>query len=194
MEIKLFSDIVCPFCYIAEATIIPALIKNHNVSFLRLGMELHPKTPPGGVDISDERYAPFRAYVEQYARSFNMDGIRLPEKTYNTRKFQLVAEAAREQGRLDIFWQAGMEAYWKEQAPLDDDTVLEQLATLSGMPSGSVRAALDNMAFALRLDKRRYNALKLGVQTLPAFMWGRQAILGCQPLETFRKAFQKNME
>ena len=188
MEIKLFTDVVCPYCYIAEKKLTPYLKNNFRVSFIILGMELHPETPAGGVDITHERYQPFRTHVEKFARAFNMDDLRIPERSYNTRKLLLLAESAREQGRLNRFWQQALDAYWQDQAALDDDTVLKQLAQVSGLAPGSTASALNNMEFALRLDKRRYNALRLGVHTLPAFMWGTQAVLGCQPPEVFHKA------
>ncbi len=191
MTIKLFSDIICPFCYIAEETIIPYLKARYGVDFLYLGMELHPQTPPGGVHIDDPRYAPFKAYVEKFAAAFNLPDVRMPEKTYNTRKALLMAEYARDAGRLPEFWQALLHAYWKEQINLEDETVLAQVATLCGLDSAQAVAAPANMEYQLRLDKRRYNAQKLGLTTLPAFMWDKQAILGCQPAEVFDRALGK---
>ncbi len=188
ITIKLFSDIICPFCFIAEETIIPMLKERHKVNFLYLGLELHPQTPAGGVHVDDPRYAPFKAYVEKFAAAFNLPEVRLPEKTYNTRKVLLMAEQARDAGLLPEFWQAMLHAYWREQIDLEDETVLGQVATRCGLEAPRALAALSNMEYQLRLDKRRYNAQKLGLTTLPAFMWGRQAILGCQPIEVFDRA------
>ena len=103
MEIRYFSDLICPFCYIAEHSVMIKLKETHGVSFLWLGMELHPETPP---------------------------------------------------------------------------------AIQAGLDSGEALLALTVPTYQLRLDKRRYNALGLGVKTLPAFMWDKKLLLFTWALPT----------
>ncbi len=192
MEIRYFSDLICPFCYIAEHSVMIKLKEVYGVSFLWLGMELHPETPPGGVDTSDARYRPFRLYVEKYARDFGLDNVPFPDKTYNTGKVLRLAEFARDKNKLDVFQKTAMQAYWNEGANLEDNGVLGQIAVQAGLDSGEALLALTVPTYQLRLDKRRYNALGLGVKTLPAFMWDKKLLLGCQGVDIFEQALNKS--
>ncbi len=192
MEMRYFSDLICPFCYIAEQSVMKQLSARHAVSFLWLGMELHPETPAGGVDTTDSRYRPFRQYVQKYANDFGLEKVPFPDKTYNTHKVLMIAEYAREKNKLDSFHSLAMQAYWQQGADLENETVLGQIATQAGLDAKAALLALDNMGYQLTLDKRRYNALKLGVQTLPAFMWGKKLLLGCQGIDVFEAALEKS--
>ncbi|KAA3614121.1 MAG: hypothetical protein D8M58_18170 [Calditrichaeota bacterium] len=191
LTIRLFSDVICPFCYIAEQTVMKQLAIKKSVSFLWLGMELHPETSIGGVLINDARYSDFRHYVQKFAADFGMDRLKIPDFVYNTHKLLLVAEYAREQDKLEEFRNLAYKAYWQENVNIEDDLILSQIVTACGMDGSSATSAFENLNYKLRLEKRRYNALQLGIKTLPGFMWGKKAIIGCHPYSAFEKTFQK---
>ncbi len=190
--IRLFSDVICPFCFIAEQTVMKEIEAKNGADFLWLGMELHPETPMGGILINDARYNGFREYVQKFARDFGMDGLRLPEYVYNTQKLLLVAEYARAEDKLGQFRKNAYTAYWQENANIEDTLILGEIAVASGLESNDAMMAIDNIGHKMTLEKRRYNALQLGIQTLPGFMWGTKAIIGCQPYREFEKAFEKD--
>ena len=112
-------------------------------------------------------------------------------RCFQTQRLLLVAEYARENDKLEKFRQVAMAAYWQENANMEDRLILEQIATASGLDGKAAIEAIDDISLKMRLEKRRYNALQLGIRTLPAFMWGKKAIIGCQPYKEFSKAFEK---
>src|SRR3954469_17292369 len=50
--LRLYTDFVCPFCFIAEQSTVPRLLKELDLTLDWYGFELHPSTPPGGVPLS----------------------------------------------------------------------------------------------------------------------------------------------
>ena len=59
LKVTLYSDIVCPFCYIAEVSSLRRLQEEFELDFDWRGFELHPNTPPGGRRL-DEVFGPER--------------------------------------------------------------------------------------------------------------------------------------
>ena len=52
LTLRLYTDFVCPFCFIAEQSTVPRLLAELDLTLDWYGFELHPSTPPGGVPLS----------------------------------------------------------------------------------------------------------------------------------------------
>jgi predicted DsbA family dithiol-disulfide isomerase len=52
LSFRLYSDFVCPFCFIAEASTVPRLLKELHLTMDWHGFELHPGTPRGGMALT----------------------------------------------------------------------------------------------------------------------------------------------
>ena len=50
IRIKMFSDYICPFCYLGKA-IIDKLKNRFDIELEHIGIEIHPETPISGVDL-----------------------------------------------------------------------------------------------------------------------------------------------
>ena len=46
--LRLYTDFVCPFCFIAEESSVPRLLREYDLELEWRGFELHPGTPKGG--------------------------------------------------------------------------------------------------------------------------------------------------
>lgn len=151
------------------------------------GFELHPETPPGGQRLADrygeQRFAEMAAYLRGFARAFGVQGMRIPERTPNTRKAMAVAEWARDQGRLHPFRRAAMDAHWREGRDLEDDAVLAVLARTAGLDPARAVAAATDPAFVARVDAMGAEAERAGVSGIPTFFVGERKVVGCQPYE-----------
>src|SRR5262245_42215326 len=49
---RLYTDFVCPFCFIAEESTVPALLRDYDLALDWRGFELHPGTPRGGMPLT----------------------------------------------------------------------------------------------------------------------------------------------
>jgi predicted DsbA family dithiol-disulfide isomerase len=76
------------------------------------GFELHPETPPGGKPIAErvprERLPQLKRGLREFAASFGVTDLELPDHIPNTRRVLAIAEYAREQGKLMAFRDAAM--------------------------------------------------------------------------------------
>jgi len=137
LTLKLYSDFICPFCYIAEHSTVERLVREYDVVLDWRGFELHPDTPPGGMPLKDlfpGRDLPaMHRHVQGYGRKFGVELPDPPKHLPNSRKALAVAEYARKEGKLDPFRRAMMHAYWKDGKDLEDPAVLKSAAKTAGL-------------------------------------------------------------
>ena len=75
IKIRMFSDYICPFCYLGEA-IIEKLKNRFDIEIEHMGIEIHPETPICGVDLrgrisgTDEMYENLRCRGREYGLNF----------------------------------------------------------------------------------------------------------------------------
>jgi predicted DsbA family dithiol-disulfide isomerase len=156
------------------------------------GFELHPDTPPGGERLADrygaQRFAAMRGHLLLFAASFGVDGLRVPDRTPNTRAALAVAEHARDRGRLHPFRAAAMDAHWRQGKDLEDPGVLAACAVAAGLEAAEAARAVDDPALRARVDAMGREALQAGVTGIPTLLVGGRRVVGCQPYEVFEAA------
>lgn len=171
----------------AEASSLVRLQKEWDLQLDWRGFELHPETPPGGMRLAD-RYGAARAaqmadYLRRFAAAFGVEGLRIPERTPNTRKALALAEWARDRGRLHPFRDAVMSAHWREGKDIEDEKVLADLAAAAGLDPQEALAALRDPLYAGRVDSMGDEAARAGVTGIPTFFIGDRMVVGCQPYD-----------
>jgi predicted DsbA family dithiol-disulfide isomerase len=155
------------------------------------GFQLHPDTPEGGVPLTHlfgPRAAGMKAHVEQFARGFGVQGMKVSEHLNNTRKALALAEWARDNGRLEAFRHAATEAYWRRGENLEDEAVLARIAEEAGLSADGARAALKDATYIARVDAMGQEARRDGVSGIPTFLIGNGRVVGCQPYEVLAQA------
>lgn len=142
---------------------------------------------------------PMQDQLAQFARGFGVN-MRFSERIPNTRRPLALAEYARQEGRLEPFRDATMDAHWQEGSNIEDSSVLMRLAESSGLnPEAALRAA-DSPEFQRRVDALGAEAKRWGVTGIPTYFllpdgWEPGSpmpangakpvrIVGCQPYET----------
>ena len=155
------------------------------------GFELHPETPPGGRPLSDlfppERLQGMDEYLNRFAQGFGVAPLKPASWLPNTRRALALAELAREHGALEPYRQAAMEAHWRRGLNLEDEQVLEDLALGAGLPAGSAEASKD-ARYLDRIDQTRQEAMAMGIQSIPTFVFGSLGVVGCHPFDTLAQA------
>ena len=137
------------------------------------------------------RVSSARDYLRESAASFGIREIGWPERLPNTRCALAIAEFAREQGKLDLFRDATMDAYWCEGKNLEDESDLREIARRVGLAPDVVIRAMGDARYLKRLDALRREAIKVGVRSIPAFLFGSVYVVGCQPYEVLAKAAER---
>lgn len=193
--LRLYSDFVCPFCFVAEEGTVPRLRDEFDLTVDWRGFPLHPSTPVGGMPLTAlfpaSRIPAVKEHMRQFSARFGVTRIVHPDRLPNTRRVLAMAEYARAQGKLDEFRRAGMEAHWRFQKNLEDDADLRAIAEGVGLDGAAAVAAADDPRWKAQVEARIAEAQELGVTGIPTFFIGDLKVVGCQPYEVLQAAAEQ---
>jgi predicted DsbA family dithiol-disulfide isomerase len=192
LKVTLYTDIVCPFCFIAEMSSVRRLQDEYDIELDWRGFELHPDTPPGGRRLADlfgeERSRAMRDYLTRFAAEFGVTGMTFRDVMPSTRRALAVAEFAREQGRLHPFRAAAMEAAWRHGQDVEDPEVLAHCARAAGLDPVAAVEAFDEPRYLARVMTSGAEARRNGITGIPTVLVGTRRVVGCQPYEALAAA------
>lgn len=193
--LRLYTDFVCPFCFIAEESTVPRLVRELGLTLEWHGFELHPETPPGGMSLNvlfpGADLKALHARTKAFAAQFGVTDFQPPDRLVNTRRALAIAELARENGVLEQYRHAALDAHWRKSQNLEDDAVLGSLAASAGLDPGAALIAADSPVYLERVDARQAEARRQGVTGIPTLILGDQRIVGCQPYEVLAHAARR---
>lgn len=209
MKIEVWSDYVCPFCYIGKRRLEEAL-KNtgleDKVEVIFKAYELDPNSPATSdksmAEVLAEKYNTsveeaknMTANVEEHAKSvgleYDFDNMR-PANTFNAHRLAKLAE----QERLgDEMAEELLHAYFVEAERIGTEDVLLEIAEKVGVSKERAKTMLASDEFSEDVKADIAEAGQIGVQGVPFFVINRKyAISGAQPAEAFEDALRKVAE
>jgi predicted DsbA family dithiol-disulfide isomerase len=193
--LRLYSDFVCPFCFVAEQSTVPRLRDEFDLVVDWRGFPLHPRTPRGGMPLTAlfpaSRIPAVKEHLRMFAARFGVGGIVHPDRLPNTRRVLAMAEYARAKGKLDEFRRAGMEAHWRFDKDLEDDAHLRAIAESVGLDGVEAVAAADDLRYTSQVEANLAEAHEHGVSGIPTFFIGDEKVVGCQPYEVLAEAAER---
>lgn len=193
--LHLYTDFVCPFCFIAERSTVPRLLAEFDLELDWCGFELHPGTPVGGRPLSDlfpgVDLSALHAQTKRFAASFGVSDFQPPNRLQNSRRALALAEVARAHHCLEPFREAAFDAHWRGGEDLEETATLKRLAAVVGLnPDRALREA-DEPKILERVDARQQQARRGGVTGIPTFVIGSIRVVGCQPYAALASAAQR---
>lgn len=192
LALRLYTDFVCPFCFIAEQASVPKLLAEFELALDWHGFELHPETPPGGMPLSElfpgVSLPSLHDRTKRFAAQFGVTGLNPPNRLQNTRGALAAAELARDAGRLEPFRREAMDAHWRRGANLEAPADLHAIALAAGVDAEGALAASQDAALLARVDEKQAEAKQNGVRGIPTFLFGTERVVGCQPYEALAAA------
>jgi predicted DsbA family dithiol-disulfide isomerase len=192
LSFRLYTDFVCPFCFIAEASTVPRLLKELDLRLDWHGFELHPGTPRGGMPLTrlfgNVNLDALHAQTQRFAAGFGVTDFRPPDHLHNSRRALAIAELARDEGALDAFRHAAFDANFRHGKSIELDPDLREVSTLAGLDPERALAAADDPEYLERVDARQARARAEGITGVPTFVFGNERVVGCLPFETLRAA------
>jgi len=196
IRLDIFSDPVCPWCYIGKANLDRALAAHPDHPF-RVEwhpFQLNPDMPRDGADRASYLEAKFggkmqaaRAYaqVETAAVAAGLE-IDIPaiRRAPNTLDAHRMIHWAGLEGRQTAMVAALFRAYWREGRDIGDASVLTALAGEVGMDYSLAARLLSTDADRDDLAARDSETRRKGVNAVPTFLIAQQYVLsGAQPTE-----------
>ena len=204
LSIIVYSDVICPWCYVGKRRLEAALDGPDMPAPPRLAwrpFELNPDMPAEGI----ERQA-YRAQKFGAARSAELDrnmietgkelGIAFAfdrmQRTPNTRLAHRAIWEAGRQGRQDALVNRLFQAYFEEARDIGEPQVLQGLAAEAGLEAEALKRALtdpDSLEAVVDLEQQGY---RMGIQGVPFFILSQKyGVSGAQPPEFWRDALPR---
>jgi predicted DsbA family dithiol-disulfide isomerase len=195
VTLHLYTDFVCPFCFIAEQSTVPRLLAEFELDLDWCGFELHPGTPPGGRPLSElfpgVDLEALHARTKDFAAGFGVTGFDPPKRLQNSRRALALAEVARAEGRLEALRHAAFEAHWRRGADLEATADLERIAADAGLDAARSLAEAETPQFRELSAERQTMARQNGVSGIPTFVMNGIRLVGCQPYAALAAAAEE---
>jgi predicted DsbA family dithiol-disulfide isomerase len=192
IKIEMFSDFICPFCYIGFATV-RKLKPEFDLDIAWRGFQIHPEWPAEGMPAAEFRREMTpemrRAVWTRIQTLGEAAGITMkpPELLMNSRLALEAAEFASETGKGEAFEERVYRAYFSEGANIGRPGVLSDLASEVGIDPLALNAALESGRYTLRLKNNAMIAHSRNVDGVPTFFIGEYPLVGAQSEDVMRQ-------
>lgn len=199
IELDVFSDIACPYCYIgkrhlemaAQALGIDVIINWR--SFL-LNIDAPKQTSKDRYTFLAEKYGRDKQWAIDLSANmteqgqavgieFNFD-INQPSNTFDAHRLLHLAKAFQCQSQLK---EALMKAYFCDGQLIADHDVLVNLAVETGIERSEAIAVLNSQKFSDEVHSDLQMATQYQIGSVPCFIFDQKyAVMGAQPVEKFQ--------
>lgn len=201
VDIDIYSDVVCPWCYIGKRRLETALADfDGDVRITFKPFQLDPSTPTDGRPLFEWLGAKFGG--EQRARQMTAhttavaaaDGITMDfdqaiiANTFDAHR--LIWFAGRDRG--SVIAEALHKAHFTDGLDIGDRSALTSVAAEAGLDPDAVRGFLDSSAGVDEVRAEIDAARQLGITSVPTFVFaGKYAVSGAQEPELLLRTIQE---
>lgn len=202
LKVEIWSDVVCPFCYMGKRHFEAALSKFGNPNDLEIefkSFQLDPNYVQD--DHAQGRHAEHLAEkygkslaeaqmmldsVTQRAKEAGLDYHFEKSVSFNTFDAHRVAQKAKEKGLGLEMEEALFKGYFTDGKDLGDREVLKAEALKVGLSEEDFDVALTDDKYAFEVKSDIQEAANLGITGVPFFVFNRKyGVSGAQPVEAF---------
>jgi predicted DsbA family dithiol-disulfide isomerase len=206
MQVEIWSDVVCPWCYLGKRRFEQALASfehRDQVEVVYRSFELDPTAEQGvttpTVGMLTKKYGMSAAQADAAQRQmedraaqdgleFHMDGL----VSGNTRDAHRLLQLAKARGHQTELTERLHRAYFTEGRSIFDANSLTGLAVEAGLDRAEVTAVLAGDAYADAVEADEAMAHSLGANGVPFFVIDRRyGISGAQPAPALAQALEQ---
>jgi predicted DsbA family dithiol-disulfide isomerase len=206
LTIEIWSDVVCPWCYIGKRRFEAALERfehRDEVSVLWRSFELDPDAPVNPDGSATERLAAKYGMSLERAEGMhaNMTGLAAQDgleyhldlaRGGNTFAAHRLIHEAAVHGHQAAAQERLMRAYFTEGEPISDRETLIRLVAELGVDADEARAALEHDRFSEDVREDEALASQLGIQGVPFFVVERRyGVSGAQPPDVLLNVLER---
>ncbi len=211
LEIEIWSDVVCPWCYIGKRkfeeglALFRARHPDVEVAVSYRAFQLDPTAPPGVSQKVFEVYAKkfggpdkaneILAHVTREAAAVGIDFDMDNAQRANTLVAHQLLAMAEGLGKQLVLKERLMKAYFCEGEAVGDPDVLVRLASEVGIEPETTQGWLDSGEGLRKVAKQLEAAAEMGISSVPTFVINRAfGVPGAQTPEYFVRIFEKMAE
>jgi predicted DsbA family dithiol-disulfide isomerase len=202
MRVDIWSDIVCPWCYIGKRHFEQGLAEfahGGEVEVVYHAFELDPSIPPGegtpilellsakyGLTPDQARQAEASVAAKAEAVGLTFTADRVSGSTFDAHR---LVRLGLDRGVQATVLERLYEAYFAEGRPVFDPAELAAVGEAAGLDPSHARQVLAGDTYAGEVREDEARAAALGITGVPfAVLDGRYGVSGAQPPRTFAAA------
>lgn len=205
MKVEIWSDVVCPFCYIGKRRFEKALAgfsHKDQIEVIYRSFQLNPDIQTDNnksveqylsesKGISLDKATEMTQYVTDQAA---LEGLGFQMKNAvvaNTFRSHRILQLALSQGKQQAMKERLLKAYFIEEKNIDDIGVLTNLSNEVGLTN--VEETIKNETFSEEVKRDILESKQLGIQGVPFFVFNRKyGISGAQDTKIFAEAINQS--
>ncbi|TDQ19079.1 putative DsbA family dithiol-disulfide isomerase [Algoriphagus boseongensis] len=206
MKIEIWSDVVCPFCYIGKRKMEKALEKfpfRDKVDIEWKSFQLNPEQKTNPSISTIQHLAESKGWSLEQTRQITANVVEMAEAegltfdfekavVANTKNAHRLIHLAKEVGLQDAMKERLLKAYFSEGRNVDDFDTLISLGKEVGLEGEKIKAMLESEIYQDAVDQDIYESRLIGVRGVPFFVLDRKfGISGAQPDEVFDQSLEK---
>lgn len=206
ITIDVWSDVVCPFCYLGDSVLQQAIEQFPHGSSVEVryhSFQLNPGFPVGDAILADEYLAKnyrmpaaqleaSHAHLATQGAKAGLDYRFEDTMMVNTLDAHRIIHFAKAAGREHDMVMRLFKAEFTEGLNLADHEVLADLAAELGLDRAAAAEALATGGFESDIRADLAQAQAYGISGVPFFVFDNKwAVSGAQPVEAFRQALDK---
>lgn len=206
MKVEIWSDVVCPFCYIGKRRF-EAALKNFthkdDVEIEWRSFQLDPDAQPvpgqsvheylakrKGVSVAEGKQ--MNDYMANMAKEVGLEYNFDKAIITNTLNAHRLLHYAKKEGKQNELKETLFAAYYTKGEDLGNLETLVKLAETVGLNGEKVREVLNSDAYKQEVLQDQYEAQQVGARGVPFFVFNnRYAISGAQPTELFTQTLEQ---
>lgn len=197
LKVTVFSDYICPFCYIGFYRI-EQLKENYDLEIEWRPFEIHPETPKEGAELNSLNFPKeyldmMIANIKRLADDIGIS-LKFTEKLPNSRLALYLSEFARKNGKFEEFHKLVFDSYWKEGKDIGNQAFLLALAERVGLNRKEALDYINSEEPKSELMKSLKALRQYGINGVPTFIIGDKIVVGAQPYDVFKRVIENTLQ
>ncbi len=217
LTVEIWSDVVCPWCYIGKRRLESALeqVGGDDIRVVWRAFQLDPAAPRpgepghgqsvaehlgqkygGGLEAGEAMSAQMTQVAAQEGLDFHLEDAGRGSTVDAHRLLHLAADVENDAGGAtglqDRVKERLLLAYFSQGLDVSDPAVLRRLAVEAGLPERRVEEVLGSAAYAEEVAADQAQAQAYGATGVPfTVIDGRYGVSGAQPVDVFADAIRR---
>lgn len=173
INIKVFSDFACPFCYIGFSIADKLRQENPDINFEWFPYELEPDAPIEGYDFGDKH--PIDQIEMSYKRIQRLGaeyGLVYNNKTKksNTHRLHKASLYANKEGKFYEFAKEAFKAVFEDGKNVGENVVINEVGLAAGLNIVEMNRCIDAGNFDEFIDEAKNLIPKYNIESVPTFI------------------------
>ncbi|GAF16927.1 LOW QUALITY PROTEIN: 2-hydroxychromene-2-carboxylate isomerase/DsbA-like thioredoxin domain [Bacillus sp. JCM 19046] len=207
MNVEIWSDIACPFCYIGKRKFEQALADfGEEVDVTFKSFQLDPSAPKESdesmvnvlakkynmpIEKAKEMNAQVSAQAEEVGLAYQLENV----KVVNTLNAHRLSHLAKAHGKMGEVMEKLLEAHFIDAKHVGKDETLKEIGLSAGLDEQEIDEVLRSDRYQADVEHEQQEGAQIGVQGVPFFVFNRKyAVSGAQPKEAFLQVLEKVKE